>query len=107
MLNIRKNKVFQKAAIELLQAARDQNLLTSWQLLRFNVRIRLDGDFAEELLSACVGSCCAAFSLDEKSFGHETDHSVFQLDPDKVAQWFELLLKYLPQLIELIKSLVA
>lgn len=101
----RKNKTFQKAALQVVQEAQNQGLITSLQGLRFQLRLRLDGDLAEQLLSAVVPSVCAYLGVDATKFGKETDTDLFKLDPEMVKEWLNLILQYLPEIIALIKDI--
>lgn len=109
----RERRDAQRMVLRLLDHAVDSGHLTPLQRLRVAVLVRFDAGRCCELLESAVPEAARLDGQDPRLYGAEDDGSgrlrseggLYRLDIDKLDQFFQLLLKYLPQFIEMIKTL--
>ena len=101
----------QRTLLRLLDEAVERGELTPIQRVRFGLRFRFKPDDCCGVLEALAPEVAALEGVASSEFGRLDDGTLgsagglFEIDVDKLEQLLQLLIKYLPQIIEIITSL--
>ena len=103
----------QRAVLRLLDEAVEKKELSATQRFRLGLRFRFRPDDCCGLLESLAPEVAALEGVTPLSFGRIDDGTLrsagglFEIDVDKLEQLLQLLVKYLPQIIEIIANLFA
>ena len=103
----------QRTVIKLLDEAREQGKISRGQRARLGLMARFNGRKCCEVLEAAAPEFAALEGHAETTYGSadngESDYysegGLYRLDIGKLEQLFELLLKYLPQFLDLFQNI--
>ncbi|MCA9179360.1 MAG: hypothetical protein KDB14_33115 [Planctomycetales bacterium] len=109
----REKREAQRAVLKVLDEARAKDLITPAQRFRIGLTLRFKPEVCCGLLESIAPEVAALEGQDPSKFGKADNGrlgsagGLYKLDIDQLEQLLQLILKYLPQILEIILDLFA
>lgn len=103
----RDQRTMQRTTLKVVDHMAEAGHLTPTQRLRLAIRLRFRPDTCCEILEGLAPELARLDGQDPSAFGKAQGgySGLFEIDIDKIEQLFQLIIKYLPQIVDLIRDL--